>query len=871
MGASSFSVAPLQGLSIRFNFRGTSRIFGINPMTNSSGVNGNDSRFVLLFIVALTQLAQPACAQPDEKQAAPKEFALRVVDPDGEAIGGAEVTVILPGKWAKEDVLAGEFSRLSTGSLSGKTDAEGGLVVRRPKEARSPHALIQLSKSGYVIGKEPPLYIYDVPPGQDVMEITLFPALSLGGVVVNEQGQPIPDVEILRTDITLVESAEGIEPRRDYHHQRSTTRTDKEGNWKFDEISASFGACEIRLFHPEYVLQTEEILLASVNARDPDSPLRSYVLKRGQSITGLVKDERNQAIVGAQVRIKADDYVDMPRTTTTDEQGAYQLTGLKADSYQVAVYAPGKAALQQQVSILPETRKLNFSLREGRKLKLQVVDKEGRPIANARVSLSGPRQGLERPLFDPPTTETDAEGRWQWNEAPEEEIFVDVYHLNWLTTREIPLIASDEPHVIALPKAIVMQGRVIDAETEQPIERFKIALEHRHEGDSQWSSQWYTTSRNGEFTSQPDWGPSLSGGRYRIEAEGYEPAFSPSFQSDAGAIEHEFRLVRQSTTQLIILSPDSRPVENAQVVVVSPVDQIQIRNGVARPNSSWHPTPRNWPTTNAQGMADVTLPEGDYELLALHDGGFAEWRSSQGPLPDRLTLTPWAQVEGTFRLKDQPLAGINISLWSDIPNDQNEAWKRPLSKDDPSGSVSYTPPFAFQHEARTDDQGKFRMERVYPGSGFIGLDNLNSRESHPKSSVRYPIRLKPGESRRIDLGGVGRAVVGQLTWKDDESTKVSWDRINISMSEKPLRGLARRLIQSKAESRAIWASTKSELDGSFRIDDVPPGEYLISIAISFGPPSFKEIRKEVTVPRDNNQPITEREPVNLGTLTLEPK
>lgn len=823
--------------------------------------------FLLAILVVLFQSPQAAWTQPQANQVEPEQIALRVIDPDGKAIAGAVVTIMLPGSWTKEDVLVGEFSQVAFIFLSGKTDAKGRFVVRRPKDAPSESPLFQVSKPGYVeVEKAERVSIYEVPPKQDSMEITLIPPLSVSGVVVNEQGQPIPDVEILRTDFTLEESEEGKEPRRHAHRRRTKGRTDEEGKWKFDDIATTFGACEIRLFHPEYVLQTEQILLSSVQERAPDSPVRTYVLKRGQSVTGRVTDERNRPIVGAQVRFKADSYDDVPRTTTTDEQGSYQLSGLTAGTYHAGIYAAEKALQQEQVEILRNTKAFDFSLRNGRKLNLQVVDEKGKPVANARVNLEWRKIGARRPLFDPPTNETDAEGRWHWNEAPEEDFVVHIYDSNRSTIRQIPRDTSDELLVIPLFQRVVMHGRVIDADTEQPIEHFQVDFEYRPEGDSAWSSRWPSTGRNGEFTSHPDWPPFLSEGRYRVEADDYKPAFSPSFRADIGVIEHEFRMVRQSTTPLRILNPDSQPVGNAQVVVVTPGNQARVVDGVARPRQQIPHPAREWPTTNTQGMADISLPDGDYEFLALHDRGFARWRSSQGPLPKQLTLTPWARLEGTFRLKDKPLAEVNIALVSDIREDHNEAWEY----EGPLGYDGYTSPFVFLHEAQSDEQGKFRMERVYPGSGFIGLDSRFARDSPPKADVSHTIVLKPDESQRIDLGGFGRAVVGQLTWKDDESTKVNWDRIKISMSGKPRWYLARNLNQGAVKSLEIWVTVKPEPDGSFRIDDVPPGHYSLSVSIPSRPNSINDLQEKVAIPPDKSTPITERKPVNLGTLTLEP-
>ena len=66
----------------------------------------------------------------------------------------------------------------------------------------------------------------------------------------------------------------------------------------------------------------------------------------------------------------------------------------------------------------------------------------------------------------------------------------------------------------------------------------------------------------------------------------------------------------------------------------------------------------------------------------------------------------------------------------------------------------------------------------------------------------------------IDLGGIGRPVVGRLQPPEGFTGKVRWNFADITVV---------------AAARGPYYTATVDREGKFRIDDVPAGEYLLSV------------------------------------------
>ncbi len=168
------------------------------------------------------------------------------------------------------------------------------------------------------------------------------------------------------------------------------------------------------------------------------------------------------------------------------------------------------------------------------------------------------------------------------------------------------------------------------------------------------------------------------------------------------------------------------------------------------------------------------------------------------------------------------------------------------------------------HKMTTGKEGRFVFERVFPGKGRIGRQILlmvNDGATEVTSSQRVSAEFSAGENTTINLGGSGRPVVGKLAPPADYTGRVLWNfaliHVQADISPPPRPAPPAEAQGNPERTRAWWESwrwtdagmawtsayeTSKQLqwesplftasvdrDGSFRLDDVPAGNYVLSV------------------------------------------
>src|SRR5262249_27704573 len=140
----------------------------------------------------------------------------------------------------------------------------------------------------------------------------------------------------------------------------------------------------------------------------------------------------------------------------------------------------------------------------------------------------------------------------------------------------------------------------------------------------------------------------------------------------------------------------------------------------------------------------------DFWLIALHPSGYAELKCSRTSDRPVLKLTPWARLEGTFRIEGKPRSGANVSL-SPVDNNWNATTPRVMWH---------------YHNQATDPDGQFLFDHVVAGKHRISnpLQLFDEEGAAGMQSVgEMVLDLQPGKTTHFDLG-TGRRVIGQLQW-----------------------------------------------------------------------------------------------------------
>jgi hypothetical protein len=305
---------------------------------------------------------------------------------------------------------------------------------------------------------------------------------------------------------------------------------------------------------------------------------------------------------------------------------------------------------------------------------------------------------------------------------------------------------------------------------------------------------------------------------------------------------------------ILIARPDGRPAASATVFVLGPKHAAQILNGRVHPSLV-----ASLPSASASPDGILTLPTTDptEELLIYEDAGYARTLHTAAAAAGKITLTPWARIEGTARRGARPAANIAIS--TAYPD---EIHKRPFD-----GRY-----FAYNH-VTADPDGHFVLERVFGGKIQISAVVPKPPEDGITSEISVAVdiaTLAPGATATVSLGGTGRPVSGVITLpRELQHTPHSRARVY----------LQRVLSAAATDSARCNADTFDALvadDGTFLAENAPAGAYTLTAYIdAIRPATPDRPRRRETVAHGEKQitlpPIPSGvtdECLNVGPLAL---
>ncbi len=395
----------------------------------------------------------------------------------------------------------------------------------------------------------------------------------------------------------------------------------------------------------------------------------------------------------------------------------------------------------------------------------------------------------------------DGNGLWVWNEAPLDEFAADICPPHGMQLQSQPLIARAQEYVFRTPPPLVISGKVVDAVTKQPIKEFRVIPGVRFNATQMsWAHRESFSASDGQYRLRHDRGESAN--LVRIEADGYKAAVSRDIKSDEGNVTIDFELTRGNNVVAKVVTSRLLPAAGAKVALGVAGSQIHIANGDISDSQTYSARA----TTDATGRFHFPAQDGDFQLVITHPEGFAHIRSTADwDLTRIIRLQPWCRVEGIFRVGSQPAAHVPLTL--------------DVARVDSFGRN--TPNIFTQHESTTGTDGRFVFERVIPGKGWIGRGFtllIDQGATEVTSSCKIAAEFPPGKTVHIDLGGTGRAVIGKLQPPAGLNEKLRWSFAVVNVQS---------AAAEPSETSPYFSATVGR-DGSFRIDDVPAGDYALT-------------------------------------------
>ena len=375
-------------------------------------------------------------------------------------------------------------------------------------------------------------------------------------------------------------------------------------------------------------------------------------------------------------------------------------------------------------------------------LEVLVRDGEGRPVADARVTVGGGR--LRSDLMTRREGRTGADGRFLADGLPPGQVDVQATHPEYGFCPEVPVavpVEGAERVEIVLDRGRVVEGRVVDAATGLPVAGARV-------GRNWVLDRPVTTDGDGRFAFR-GWNevPGWDFGGLHCLADGY--ARGQLEVPAEGAVE--FRLERGFAAAGRIVGHDGLPVPGAEVRFSG---FTPARGGDRRRQAD----PRRTATDAEGRWTQRDLRRGfDYEVWVCASGHGQQKFAVAAPAAgsDRLDAGTWVLPEGrrvegvVLDAEGRPASGLNVGL---------------------SGGP----------DARVDDRGRFRIADAPPGERSIEVCRPDGFPLHeqkvivPEGSDLRDLVIRLPAFRRLVVRATdseGRPLSGVSVWAfgDDSS------------------------------------------------------------------------------------------------------
>ncbi|MGO9464621.1 MAG: carboxypeptidase regulatory-like domain-containing protein [Isosphaeraceae bacterium] len=720
--------------------------------------------------------------------------------------------------------------------------------------------------------------------------IALQPGETLGGLMQDEAGRPIAGATVYLWSYNHKKK----DPHEALYQLRAVSGPD--GKWQTSGAPETTGELfGFKIVHPDFLsvrdYSQEEIIPKIADLRAGKAVT---VMKKGVPIEGRVVDGDGKPVAGARV-LSADHeravftYAD-PFVIATDAAGHFRTGQVKPGAWFLVAMAKGHAPGDQKVMIGTAVPQVEIKLGRPRVFKGRVVDRDGKPVAGAYIDPDVWRghRGLGVLLW------TGADGRFRWDDAPNDELIVNVNATGYRGVFQERVAPTSEEVVFTLVPSLAIRGKLVDAETKKRIDNALVeysALDPATGRPLKWTNLPRFGSGTGVHQGNLDANFPVTDSVYklRIRSAGYLEFVSRAFRREEKVVLGFDVALRPGTAKpagdvATVLGPSGKPLAGARLVEIQHVGGVTIENGV--PNLMQSNRIRET-RTSPQGEFEIPSFEHGGAILILGDDSFAFAGTDSLKRSRTLRATPYGQIEGRCFVGGRAVPDQELELHGELSNRSTRS------------GVS------IRQTVKTDKEGRFTFRSVIPTRG-IRIARKDRDDAHPRFwSLGEPVRVEPGATRQVILGGTGRPVIGRVEppegWaKPIDFTDRSEARID---SNQPWAPTPVSLFRGKtslpgneimawnerwSNSPESWDYAERRVsmgvllapDGSFRIDDVPPGDYRLAVRVN-GEPAFLftsvrmrdsgpflRIVRTFTMPE---VPRARKDPLDLGVIELQPR
>ena len=305
---------------------------------------------------------------------------------------------------------------------------------------------------------------------------------------------------------------------------------------------------------------------------------------------------------------------------------------------------------------------VEITLGRPRVLRGRVVDTDGKPVAGAFIDpdvWKGYRC-LGTFLW------TNADGRFRWDDAPNDELTVNVHQQGYIGVFQQRVLPSVEETVFTLTRCLPVDGTVRDAETKKRIEQATLEF-GAVDTETGEVLKWVSPPRAGFRTGislgelRIDLPIKAESYKIRVQCPGYQTFVSRAFRREEKAvIGYEVMLVpgKPKGPVATVLRPDGKPLAGARVYCATRGKNLILHDGVVVPER----VRDRGIFTSAAGTFPIPQHEERFMVLILADDAYAIATNKTLAESPKVSAMPYGRIDGRYFTGSRGVAKLPIEL-----------------------------------------------------------------------------------------------------------------------------------------------------------------------------------------------------------------
>ena len=400
------------------------------------------------------------------------------------------------------------------------TDSNGQYLLAMPAEPLN-QLQIRAAVKGYAAMKMQRRLAPTVP---EVILFEMSPVMEIGGLVVDEQLKPVENAG------ARIHIDSNYNPELSAIDTEEIFRTDANGIWRCDSFPCDVCQVSVMVMHPDYISQGS-YQPAVVEQLENLSYLT--ILEKGAAVTGRVVDLDQKPLPAT---VSKGTYYKSRDSVTCDGNGGFRFDNVSSGMEVFTAQCAGAVPQIQRVNVGPNMPPIIFNLEPAKTIRARVVDINNVPLKDVYVRVSSWR-GVNSLNFE---TITDANGFFQWTDAPAGEVLFELYRPGYMRITNFGM-TSENDYIITLLPPFRISGTVTSSAPNRPVDIFRITQGIWRNDSNQilWQEEGSSAFSNNRYELIVTEPYEL---RLRVEADGFEPVQSPIFSPEQGAAEYDFVL-----------------------------------------------------------------------------------------------------------------------------------------------------------------------------------------------------------------------------------------------------------------------------------------------------------------------------------------